>query len=167
MKKQLFLIVATLIVLASCQNNKNLTDEEIQKIETEVKDEFEKLKSATSQLDFDSWADFFSKDAFVSHIYSCRGYNMNFTTWANEVKSSFDDRNKHQTEHIELKVTPLGRNHALVTNEAIWENWWKNGTYTKKHGFSSYVWKKENNRWKIIHVNNGGVVLESNDPDYK
>lgn len=167
MKKSLLLLIAALMICSSCQKNAPLTTEEILTIENEVKDEFNKMLKTTPQLDFDAWSQFYSKDAFVSQIYSCRGNNLDYDTWMGNVKESFSSRVKHQSEQIEIKVTALGRDHALLTNEAIWENWWKNGTYTKKHGFSSLVWKKEDNTWKIIHVNNGGVVLESTDEEYR
>jgi hypothetical protein len=38
-----------------------------------------------------------------------------------------------------------------LTFSGIWENWWGDNYY-KVNGLATYLWNKENDTWKVVHV---------------
>lgn len=160
--KKYFLTISAIILLAlpSCQDKTELTAEQRAMIEKEVKDQFNIHISSISQLNFDLWAEFYSEESFISvlkHRFDCL---PNYTAWMDTVRVSFSTRERHQTELLDVRVTALTSDLALLTQVGIWENWWKNGNYKKTKGFVTFLWKKEQNGWKIIHVNETGQPIE-------
>jgi len=68
------------------------------------------------------------------------------------------------SEQLDLKITPLTPDLALLTEVAIWQNWYKNGIYRKSKGFSTYLWKKEADGWKVIHLHESRQILLEEKP---
>jgi len=161
MKKIIFpILVLLLITGSSCQKEIEFTEEQKATIEKEVRDQFDKLFASISQLNIDTWSEFHSKDEFVSHLSGRRGVTYGFSAWRDSVAISFSARERHRSEPLEVRVTALTPDLALLTSVAIWENWWKDGLYRKTNGKSTYIWKKEQDGWKIIHAHESGIDIE-------
>ena len=60
-------------------------------------------------------------------------------------------RERMQVEPLEVQVTALAPNLALLASEEKTQIWFKSGkNITVKHVFSM-IWKKEQAGWKILH----------------
>ena len=161
MKKRVLIFSIATFLLCSCTNTKSeLTELQKQTIKDEVKVEFDKLVSSINDLNFESWADCYSKENFISSLKLSHEGNKDYDEWMDIVKTSFAERSKHTHQLIDLQITPLKSDLALVTQYGILENWWKDGTYKKANGAVSYLYSKENGSWKIIHINEDGNVIE-------
>ncbi len=149
------------LFLCSCAKNTTteLTAEQKASIEKEIREQFDKVVSAISQLDADLYFETISKDEFISHISSRRGLTFGYSAWMDTIKVSFSRRERHQSEPLDVKVTALSTDLALLTSNAIWENWWS-GNYRKTNGKATYLWKNEPDGWKIIHIHESGDVIE-------
>ena len=146
-------VLATMLFLInSCTKNTKteLTDEQKAIIQKEVKEETTKLISTRSQLNFDTYKVFFSEDQFISAILF-RGYLPTYSAWKDTLTVSFAQRTQAKTELQDVRVTVLAKDLAIVTTLENWENWYKNGNTSKSRGFTSIIWKKEQNNWKIIY----------------
>ncbi len=152
MKNTILIILFSLPVLWACQNTPTaLSDAEKEQIEAEVRDEFQNLVESIRQLDFDKWSDFYSQEYFISSVNGRFGYITNYKQWMKIVDESFASRSRHESETLEVNINALSPNLALLTFSGIWENWWGNN-YNKVNGLATYLWKKENDRWKVVHV---------------
>ena len=76
------------------------------------------------------------------------------------VKNSFERRTRHQSQLLDQKITVLSPDLALLTLEGIWENWTAEGLYRKMDGKATYLYKKEQDGWKVIHTHESGLLLE-------
>jgi ketosteroid isomerase-like protein len=161
MKKLIFLTVIIMLLLGSCAKDTKteLTNEQKATIENEVKTQWDRLQSSISQLNIETWSEFYSKDAFISAINS-RSYISSLRIWTDTVRNSFALRTRHQSNLLDRTVTALTPDLALGTQVAIWENWWKNGLYRKAKGYNTTLWKKGPDGWKIIHVHESREILE-------
>ena len=157
MKKIIFYsaaFAAILFLFSSCTKNikTDLTDELKVTIQNEVKEQFENLEMAIRELNYDSWIKFYSKESFISALTTSRGLVPTYQTWADSLKVSFENRTRHQSEIVDVSVTAISTDMALLTLVGIWGNWYKNGDYRKIKGLATYVWKKEQTGWKVIHI---------------
>jgi hypothetical protein len=162
MKKLVILTTIMALFFSSCAKNTTteLTAEQKATIEKEVLNQYNKNVSAIGQLSFDLWSEFISKDEFISHISGTRGITYGYSAWADSIKVSFGRRTRHQTQQLDVKITVLNPDLALVTSVAIWENWYQNGRYRKSNGKATYLYKKEQDGWKYIHVHESTLLLE-------
>jgi hypothetical protein len=152
MKYPVFIFLLPLLVLWGCQDqSKKLSDAEKEQIKTEVKTEFENLVESIRELDFDKWSGFYSQEYFTSSVNGRVGYITNYEQWMKAVDDSFSSRSRHKSETLEVNINVLSPDLALLTFSGIWENWWGDN-YNKVNGLASYLWNKENDTWKVIHV---------------
>ncbi len=152
MKNLVLLFLFSLLALWGCQKSTTaLSDAEKEQIKTEVKAEFENLVESIRQLDFDKWSDFYSREYFTSSVNGRMGYISNYEQWMKAVDESFSSRSRHKSETLEVNINVLSSNLALLTFSGIWENWWGDN-YNKVNGLATYLWNKENDTWKVVHV---------------
>lgn len=152
-------LVAMLFLFSSCakETKTALTDEQKATIQKEVKDQWEKHRSTTRQLNFDTWSESISND-FLAGISSI-GYMSSRSVWMDSIKNSFTRRERHQSELLDETVTALTTDLALGTQIAIWDNWYKNGDYRKAKGSTTTLWKKGPDGWKIIYVHESRLAI--------
>ena len=161
MKKVFPFIICVLLFGVSCSNQSTeLTEEQKVTIQNEVNTEFEKLVNAIQQLNYDSFSELYSKTDFISCAKFNTGLLTDINAWMDSVKISFALRERQKTEMLNLKITPLTQDMALVNQIAYWENWWKNGDYRKSYGVATYIYKKEPIGWKIVHITETGKTLD-------
>jgi ketosteroid isomerase-like protein len=152
MKNSIFICLLSLFVVWGCQDSpRALSEAENEKIKTEVKAEFESLVESIRELDFDKWSGFYSQDYFISSVNGRLGYITNYEQWMKAVDDSFSSRSRHKSKTLEVNINVLSSNLALLTFSGIWENWWGDN-YNKVNGLASYLWNKENDTWKVVHV---------------
>jgi hypothetical protein len=161
MKKVFPFIICVFLLGISCsEKSTELTEEQKTTIQNEVNNEFEKLVNSIQQLNYDSWSELYSKNDFISSAKFSTGLLTDFNAWMDSAKISFSLRERQKTEILNLKITPLTQDMALLNQIAIWENWFKNGDYFKSYGVASYIYKKEPDGWKIVHITETGEILE-------
>ena len=158
MKNHILIAVLLLILFSSCSNKPIHELNETQKatIEEEVIAQHDVFVSAITQNNYDQWVNCYSKENFISaYAYPVvDGYN--YDRWMSTVKDGFSQRIKHKTELLDITVTPLSMDLALSTQFGTWQNWWKDSPYSKNPFHATFLWKKETDGWKIIHVNETG-----------
>lgn len=131
-----------LIMNACCQQKTELTDELKATIEKEVKAQHDKVTNSINHLDIDLITPLLSKK-FISHISGKRGITYGYNAWVDSLKISFDRRTRHESKPLDQKITVLSSDLVLLTQDKIWENWFKDGMYRKADGKSTYLYKKE------------------------
>jgi ketosteroid isomerase-like protein len=146
-----FVLVVFLIVLFGCQHQQRaLTVVEKEAIKKEVKDQFNQLISACSQLNVEAWSEFYSKDEFTSTICGTN-YFATRSAWVDSISYYFSTRQSDHLEILEVRVTALTPSLALMTSEENYETLMKSGErFNGKHVFTM-IWKKEPAGWKILH----------------
>ena len=108
MKKVFPFLACVSILFISCdKQSTELTDEQKTTIQHEVKEQFEILKLAISELNYDSWIQFYSKESFISALTTSRGLVPTYQKWADSLKVSFENRTRHQSERIDVRVTAI------------------------------------------------------------
>ncbi len=151
MKKYLWTIsTIILVVLASCQEKAEFTDEQKTAIEKEVKDQNDKQFFALNKMDINAMFEFWSKDQFIS-VNSGVYYFPTLSAWRDSVTNWFSQRERQQVESIEVRVTALTSELALLTSKENWEAWFKDQTSMKTIHLSTFLWKKEPDGWKVIN----------------
>jgi hypothetical protein len=161
MKKYLWTISAIiLIVIASCQQKPSiLTEEQKATIEKEVKGQFNEYISTRNQLNFDLWSKFWDSEEFISANALNFGALMSYSAWMDSVKISFERRERHYTEVLDLQTNALTSEIVVLTSKGIFENWWS-GNYRKSNGIETQIWKRRPDGWKIIYVHESGKLIE-------
>ncbi len=119
-------------------------------IENEVKDQFNQLVSALNQKNASEWSKYYSNDGFLSTIAGTDYYPTR-NLWVDAVTNYFLMRERQHVELIELRVTALAPNIALMTSEEKSEIKLKDGNNIKSKHVFTMIWKKESTGWKILH----------------
>jgi len=158
MKSSCLLTAFLLIFFCSCSNKTipALSVEQKATIEEEVKAQHDVFVSAITRNSYEDWVNCYSKDHFISVLaYPLVDY-YDYDEWMSIVKDGYSGRIKHETRLLDITVTPLSADLALSTQFGSWQNWWKDAPYSKTIFHASFLWKKETDGWKIIHVNETG-----------
>ena len=119
-------------------------------IKKEVKDQFNKLIYAINQNDAGAWSENYSKDDFLSAIVST-DYYATRNAWVDVITKYFSMRERQHAEPLDVRVTALTPNLALMTSEEKSEMWLKSGENLKSKHVFTMIWKKEQSGWKILH----------------
>lgn len=147
---QILFVMLFLFVVGCKQENKVFTDVEKETIKKEVNEQFGSLIASINKLDADAWSKFYSNNEFVSAFVSTDYYGKR-DAWIQLITKYFNERKSQTLEPIEIRVTPLSPELALMTSEEKTEMIVKEGNKVfSKHVFTM-IWKKENDGWKIIH----------------
>jgi len=158
MKSSCLLTAFLLIFFCSCSTRTipALSVEQKATIEEEVKAQHDVFVSAITRNNYEDWMDCYSKDHFISALAYPWVGNYDYDEWMSIVKDGFSGRIKHETKMHYFIVSPLSPDLALSTLSGTWQNWWKNAPYSKTPFHATFLWKKETDGWKIIHVNETG-----------
>ena len=147
----LYLSIFALITLMNCQQQQEtLTEIEKAAIQQEVKDQFDQLLSACEQMNAEAWSEFYSKEEFLSAIGGTL-YLTSRTAWVDSITNFFSLRESQRMEPIEVNVTPIAPNLALMTSQEILTMLPKNGEQIDWNHVFTMLWKKEQGGWKILH----------------
>ena len=119
-------------------------------IKKEVKEQFNQLISAINNSDVLTWSEFYSKEEFLSTFVSTDFYTER-GPFIDTIKYYFSIREYQHIEPLEVHVTALTSDLALMTSQEKIEMRLEKGENLKfKHVFTM-IWKKEQDEWKIIH----------------
>ncbi|MCX6179365.1 MAG: nuclear transport factor 2 family protein [Chlorobiales bacterium] len=132
------------------QQQQTVSETEKEVIKKEVKEQFNHLITAINQLDGSAWSEYYSKNEFVSAIAGTDFYAER-SAWVGIITNYFSTRERQHVEPVEVRVTALSRNLALMTSEEKSEMELKNGPNMKSKHFFTMLWKKEQDGWKIVH----------------
>lgn len=145
------LFVFFFVMLFSCQQQHHaLTEVEKEAVTKEVKNQFNNLVSACDELNAAAWSEFYSQTDFISAIGGAN-YFATRSAWVDSITLYFSMRASQKLDLLDVQVTVLAPNLALLTSEENIEMVSKGGKEIKwKHAFSM-IWKKEQSGWKIIH----------------
>ncbi|RJP66486.1 MAG: hypothetical protein C4539_11475, partial [Ignavibacteriales bacterium] len=97
-----------------------------------------------------AWSDFYSKDEFISAMVMTDYYSSK-SAWVDTITKYFSLREKQIVEPVEVRVTALAPDLALMTSEENGDMLLMNGSSWKSKHVFTMVWKKEKDGWKIIH----------------
>jgi len=126
------------------------TDVEKEAIEKEIKDQFNQLVSTLNQSDAGEWSKFYSKGEFLSTIAGT-DYYATRSAWVDVITNYFSMRERQHVEPLQVRVTALTPEIALMTSEENAEMWLKSGNNIKSKHVFTMIWKKEQDDWKILH----------------
>ena len=144
-------IIASLFISCAKNTKTGLTHEQKVAIQNEVIDQNNKLISADNQLNTDLWSEFWSKDGFLS-VTSGVNYFDNRSVLIDSVTNWFSRRASQKIEPIDIRVTPLTPELALLTAKSNLEILFKNENQYKWEVLVTVLWKKEQTGWKAIHM---------------
>ena len=153
------LIAGLLLLLFNACSNKAVTtwsDEQKMTVEEEVQAQYDKYLTALNQVNFELTTEFFSKDHFISAFAYPLVDPYEYENWINEVKGSFSRRVEHETKLFGITITALAPDLAISTQFGRWKTKWTDKEDTNTIYHASFLWKKEIDGWKIIHVNETG-----------
>lgn len=142
-----------LVLLIGCQQpqqQQTFTDADKEIVKKEVTEQFNQLVAALNQVDAEAWSKFYSKDEFVSAIVAADYYAIR-SAWVDTVTNYFSMREKQVVEPVEVRVTALAPDLALMTSEEKGDMLLKNGANLKSKHVFTMIWKKEKEGWKILH----------------
>lgn len=157
--KRSYLTAAFLLLIfcvCSSQSITALSPAQEAAIEEEVKAQHDVFVSAITRNNYEDWLACYSKDNFISALAYPVVDPLGYESWTLTVKDSFSGRIKHETKLLDINVTPLSHNLAISVQFGTWQNWYNNSPYTKNVFHATFLWKKETDGWKIIHVNETG-----------
>ncbi|HEY3275501.1 MAG TPA: nuclear transport factor 2 family protein [Syntrophorhabdaceae bacterium] len=138
-------------LLGACQpQQRTFTEGEKETVRKEVKDQFNQLISAVNQSNADAWSKYYSKDEFLSATAGT-DYYATRSAWVDLITKHFAMRDRQHVEPLEVRVTPLAPNVALMTSRENSEMTLKSGKHTKSKHVFTMIWKKEPEGWKIVH----------------
>jgi ketosteroid isomerase-like protein len=147
LKGALLIVVLLMLVPAVSFAQSKPEKEAIQK---EVTDQFNHLISALNQKNADADSEYYSKDGFLSAIAGTDYYGSK-AAWVDMITKNFSMRERQHIEPLEVRVTALSSDLALMTSEEKAEMQLKSGeTIKSKHVFTM-LWKREKGGWKILH----------------
>jgi ketosteroid isomerase-like protein len=130
-------------------------------VEKEVKDQFYQLVSAINQMNAGEWSKFYSNDEFLSTIAGT-DYCDTKNTWVDSITNDFNMRECQHVEPVEVRVTALAPDIALMTSEEKSEIKLKNGNNVKSKHVFTMIWKKEKDGWKILHSHESWMDEQAN-----
>ncbi len=119
-------------------------------IEDEIKDRFNHLVSALNRKDAGAWSGYYSREQFVSAIAGTDYYEAR-TAWVDSITNYFSMRESQHVNPVAVRVTALTSDMALMTSEEMSEMQMKNGDHIKSKHVFTMIWKKEQDRWNILH----------------
>jgi len=124
--------------------------ESFTEMEKEVKDQFNQLVSAINQMNAGEWSKFYTNNEFLSTIAGT-DYFETKNTWVDSITNYFNMREHQYVEPVEVRVTALAPNMALMTSEERSDIKLKNGNNIKSKHVFTMIWNKEKDGWKILH----------------
>lgn len=156
--KRTYLVTAVFLIISCSCSNKTipiLSDAQKATIEDEVIARYDEFVDAITRNDYDDWVDCYSKENFISAFAYPVVDGFDYDGWMLGVKGSFSKRIKHKTEY-DITVTPLSPDLAVSTQFGVWKNWQEDSPYARTLFHATFIWMKETDGWKIIHVNETG-----------
>jgi ketosteroid isomerase-like protein len=128
----------------------SFTAAEKETITKDVIDQFNQLIAALNQMNVGEWSTFYSADEFSSTIVGTDYYSTR-SAWVDVITNYFSMRERQHVEPLDVRVTALTPNIALMTSEEKAEMWLKSGNNIKSRHVFTMIWKKGQDGWKILH----------------
>ena len=125
-------------------------------IEKEVKGQFDQLISALNNSNSLAWSEFYSKDEFLSTFVSTDFYTTR-SAFIDSIKYYLSIREYQHLEPLEVNVTALTSELALMTSQENTEMRLISGKNIKSKHVFTMIWRKEQDEWKIIHSHESWV----------
>lgn len=150
-----------IIFLSGCQQKQpSLSDTDKETIRNEIKDQFTLLVTSLNKLDAGTWSEFYSKDEFLSAIVST-DYYAKRSEWIELITNYFSMRKRQDVKIVDVRVTPLAPDLALMTSEDKSEMLLADDApYNAKHVYT-LIWKKEKEGWKILHSHESWIETKT------
>ena len=148
--------IILLILMFGCKPQHNTREMDQELINNEVKEQFSQLTSALSNLDTLAWSGFYSHDEFISAFVGTDFYG-NRSEFVNIIESYFSGREYQHVEPIEVQVTALAQELALMTSREKTEMRLNSGEEIKSVHVFTMIWKKGPDGWNIIHSNESWI----------
>lgn len=129
---------------------KAFTEVDQETVKKEIQDQFNSCLQQINQLNAGAWSEYYSRDEFVSAIVGT-DYYATRSAWVDLINNYFSMRERQHVELLEIQITALAPDLAIMTSQEKMELWLKNGENFKAKHFFTMIWKKEQDGWKILH----------------
>ena len=150
-------VIIILSLLISCQKQETTApqpDNDV--IQKELKDIYVRLFTSLNRMNTEEWSEFYSKEEFVSTLVSTDFY-ADREEFIDSISSYISMRESQELIPMDVKVTVLTTDLALITSQENTKITMKTGeNINSKHVFTM-IWKKEKDGWKIIHSHESWV----------
>ena len=157
-------LIEPIILIAPLSINpkqKEPITESFTEVKKEVRDQFNQLVSAINQMNAGEWSKFYSNDEFLSTIAGTDYYDTK-NTWVDSITNEFNMRERQYVEPVDVRVTALAPNIALMTSEERSDIKLKDGNNIKSKHVFTMIWKKEKDVWKILHSHESWMDEQAN-----
>ncbi len=144
------LLTAAFLFFTGCMSEQKPAEPDKDLIKKEVKAEFDKLVTSLNALNADGWSDFYSKEGFISATAGIDHYKDR-SEWVEDIKKYFATRGTQQVDVLDLEITPLSNDLALMTSKEKTLHIMQDSSEIKGEHVFSMLWKKEEGGWKILH----------------
>ncbi len=148
--------IILLIIIVGCEPQYKTGEMDKGLINKEIKQQFNQLVLAINNLDTIAWSEFYSKDEFKSAFVGTDFYNTR-SEFINTIENYFANREYQHLQPIEIHITALSPELALMTSQEKTEMRLKSGEEIKAVHIYSMIWKKGQDGWKIIHSNESWI----------
>ena len=152
MKKLLFIIILmTGIVFNSCTpSNPQLTELQKNAIENQILEQWKKIGSCIEKADAAGYAAYLSTNEFIA-MYSEGKPFLSRGEYSDSVKVWFSARKSTELQQPTVRVTVLNENLVLLDQKSVFRLNLKNDQVVRCNHAVSFIFKKEDSVWKIIH----------------
>lgn len=143
-------IIGSLLLVGLLVGGTSTADTAVPVAENEVAEQFNRLVSALNAKDASAWASFYSTDGFQSAIAGSRQYATR-AEWVQTITGYFAQRASQQVAPLNVKVTALSTDLALLTSREKSVIRMKDGKEIRTAHAFTMLWKREPAGWKVIH----------------
>lgn len=147
----LYFVLMAGIIFTACQNpSPSITDSQKVIIEKQILEQWEKSGLAVKKSDADGYLTSFSSTGFVA-MHSEGMQFISLKEYADSVKVWFSARTSNEIQQPTIKVTVLSDQLALMDQKSVFQLNLKDSRVVRCNHAVSFLFKKEDSGWKIIH----------------
>jgi len=146
-KLRVYLSVSLLILFASCQKQTTNTEIDSAQIINEVKLQVDAFHAADTSLNAQGIIDLLWPE-FTMLVDGNHTVYEDVKTGAKTFMASLEI---FHTDWKDLKIIPMGKDHAISSFIFTDSLVAKDGTITQARGPNTFVWEKRNEEWKVIY----------------
>ncbi len=153
MKSVIFLLISSLILTVSCQNQRGLSDEEKENVKSEVR---QFIKTVEGELETAN-AEAYKKHFLNTDELAVASQNQLLTSYnalCDTIDAHLSVMQKQSVRTIDEKIFVIDREHAIISTSKVTTITFKNGTeFTMPYAWTLLLVKRDG-EWKIAHEHN-------------
>ncbi|MHC1708782.1 MAG: nuclear transport factor 2 family protein [Bacteroidales bacterium] len=152
MRTRLFyLFLAWCLVTTACKpSDKTMTDAQKASIEKQVSEQWAKISESVEKSDGEAFSSFLSNTGFLSMSSQGTAFNSR-QEYADTVTFWFKQRKGAEIKDPMVKISVLSKRFALLNQQSVLIATFKDDKVMSIHHTVSFLFKKEESGWMIIH----------------